>query len=143
MARDRTRGWRHRIYLALEQGPVGNAAGRVADRLLVLLILVNLVAVAIESVPEINARYATLFALIEIFSLVVFSVEYGLRLWTAVEHGPHNRLSPVRARLKYALSPAGIIDLVAVLPFWFAFVLPDDLRMFLVFRIVRFFKIAR
>ena len=143
MARDRTREWRHRIYLALEQGPVGNAAGRVADRLLVLLILVNLVAVAIESVPEINARYATLFALIEIFSLVVFSVEYGLRLWTAVEHGPHNRLSPVRARLKYALSPAGIIDLVAVLPFWFAFVLPDDLRMFLVFRIVRFFKIAR
>ena len=51
---------------------------------------------------------------------------------------------PPRGRgLKYALSPAGIIDLVAVLPFWFALVLPDDLRFVLVFRMVRFFKIAR
>ena len=47
------------------------------------------------------------------------------------------------SRLKYALSPAGIVDLIAVLPFWFALVLPADLRVLLVFRIVRFFKIAR
>ena len=134
---------RRRIYLALEQGPVGNAVGRMTDRFLIALILVNLVAVALESVPEIYARYALLFTLIEIFSLVVFTVEYGLRLWTAIEHGPHRHLAATRARLKYALSPAGIIDLIAVLPFWFAFVLPDDLRLLLVFRIVRFFKIAR
>jgi voltage-gated potassium channel len=40
-------------------------------------------------------------------------------------------------------SPAGIIDLLAILPFWFAFTVPDDLRVVLVFRIVRFFKLAR
>ena len=45
--------------------------------------------------------------------------------------------------LKYVLSPAGIIDLVAVLPFWFAMVLPGELRVVLVFRMVRFFKFAR
>ena len=45
--------------------------------------------------------------------------------------------------MKYALSPAGIIDLIAVLPFWFAMLLPSDLRFVLVFRMVRFFKIAR
>ena len=73
----------------------------------------------------------------------MFTVEYGLRLWVAVEHGPHRHLAAMRARLKYALSPAGIVDLVAVLPFWFALVLPDDFRFLLVFRIVRFFKIAR
>ena len=61
----------------------------------------------------------------------------------AVEHGPHRHLSATRARLKYALSPAGLVDLVAVLPFWFALVLPADLRFVLVFRMVRFFKIAR
>jgi voltage-gated potassium channel len=49
----------------------------------------------------------------------------------------------LHARLKYALSPAGVIDLIAVLPFWFALVLPADLRFVLVFRMVRFFKIAR
>jgi voltage-gated potassium channel len=45
--------------------------------------------------------------------------------------------------MKYALSAAGIIDLVAVLPFWFTMVLPTDFRFVLVFRMVRFFKIAR
>jgi voltage-gated potassium channel len=141
--RDKIPELRRRVYRVLEQGPVGDALSVVVDRLLVALILVNLVAVALESVPAIGARYALGFDLIELFSLVVFTVEYGLRLWVAVEHGPHRHLSATRARFKYALSPAGIVDLIAVLPFWFAFVLPDDLRLLLVFRIVRFFKIAR
>jgi voltage-gated potassium channel len=40
-------------------------------------------------------------------------------------------------------SPLGVIDLLAVLPFWFALVLPADLRVVLVFRMVRFLKLAR
>src|SRR5450631_2819558 len=143
MARDKVTELRRRVYLVLEQGPVGDRMGVVADRLLVALILVNLIAVALESVPEIGTRYAIGFVAIEIFSLVVFTVEYGLRLWVAIEHGPHRHLAAMHSRLKYALSPAGIVDLVAVLPFWFALVLPDDLRLLLVLRIVRFFKIAR
>ncbi len=143
MARDRIKDWRRRVYLVLEQGSVGNGVSILVDRLLVALILINLIAVAFESVPAFAVRYALLFETIEYFSLVVFTVEYGLRLWCAVEHGPNRHLSPLRARLKYALSPAGVVDLIAVLPFWFAFMLPDDLRLLLVFRIVRFFKIAR
>ena len=143
MRRDKITELRRRIYMVLEQGPVGDRLGIVTDRLLVALILINLIAVALESVPEYGARYALAFNLIEIVSLVVFTVEYGMRLWVAVEHGPHRHLNGARARLKYALSPAGIVDLAAVLPFWFAFVLPADLRFVLVFRIVRFFKIAR
>jgi voltage-gated potassium channel len=105
--------------------------------------VINLVAVALESVPALGARYALMFDLIEYFSLTVFTIEYALRLWGAVEHGPHRHLSPARARLKYARSPAGLVDLVAVLPFWLALVLPADFRFVLVFRMVRFFKIAR
>jgi voltage-gated potassium channel len=143
MARDKIKGLRRRIYQVLEQGPVGDSLGILIDRLLVTLILINLVAVALESVPDLGARYALMFDLIEIVSLVVFTVEYGLRLWVAVEHGPHSHLGGMRARLKYAVSAAGLVDLIAVLPFWFALVLPADLRFVLVFRIVRFFKIAR
>ena len=143
MARHKIKELRHRVYLVLEQGPVGDGLGRLVDRLLVALILLNLIAVALESVPDYRARYELIFALIEYFSLAVFTVEYALRLWSAVEHGPHQHMPALRARLKYALSAAGIVDLAAVLPFWFAFVLPADLRFILVFRIVRFFKIAR
>ena len=143
MARNRLTGLRRRVYQILEQGPVGDRVSKAVDRFLVVLIVLNLIAVALESIPEYEARYATTFAAIEFFSLVVFTIEYGLRVWCAVEHGPHQHLSSRHARLKYVLSPAGIIDLVAVLPFWFAMVLPGELRVVLVFRMVRFFKFAR
>ena len=143
MARHRLKDLRRRVYQVLEQGPVGDRLSTAVDRFLVLLIVVNLLAVALESMPQYQARYAALFALVEYLSLVVFTVEYGLRLWCAVEHGPHQHLAARRARMKYALSTAGIIDLIAVLPFWFAMFLPGDLRFVLVFRMVRFFKIAR
>ncbi len=143
MPRDRLNELRRRVYLVLEQGPVGDHVGIIVDKLLVALILINLVAVALESVPEIGNRYAFGFAAIEYFSLIVFTVEYGLRLWAAIEHGPHRHLAAIRSRLKYALSPAGLVDLIAVLPFWLVLVLPGDFRVLLVFRIVRFFKIAR
>jgi voltage-gated potassium channel len=143
MARDKIKQWRRRVYLVLEQGPVGDRMSVAVDRFLIALILVNLVAVALQTMPTFEPAYALWFDIVEIFSLVVFTVEYGLRLWVAVEHGPHQHLSATRARLKYALSPAGLVDLVAVLPFLFALVLPADLRVVLVFRIVRFFKITR
>jgi len=143
MPRERAMDLRRRTYLVLEQGPVGDRLSVTIDRFLVALILINLVAVALESDPDLDARYALVFNVIEGFSLVVFTVEYALRLWCSVEHGPHRHLSPLRARLKYVLSPAGLVDLLAVLPFWLALVVPSDLRVLLVFRIVRFFKIAR
>ena len=143
MAGGKTSELRRRVYLALEQGPVGESIAAVVDRLLIALILVNLVAVVLESVPSIEARYLTLFDTIEYISLVVFTLEYALRLWSAIEHGPHHHLVPAQARLKYALSAPGIVDLISVLPFWLALVLSTDFRFILVFRMVRLFKIAR
>jgi voltage-gated potassium channel len=87
--------------------------------------------------PQYATRYATAFDWIEYFSLAVFTIEYALRLWVAVGHGPYRHLSHMRARLKYATSAAGVIDLIAVLPFWFAILLPSDFRFVLVFRMVR------
>jgi len=143
MAHDRIRNWRRRVYQVLEQDPVGDRASVVVDRLLVLLIIVNLVAVALESMPQLHDRYLLLFDTIEFVSLVVFTAEYLLRIWSSVEYGPHRHMSPTAARLRYILSPAGLVDLVAVLPFWFAPFVPSDLRVLQVLRVVRFFKIAR
>jgi voltage-gated potassium channel len=56
---------------------------------------------------------------------------------------PHRPSSERKARWKFVTSPLGVIDLLAVLPFWFALVLPVDLRVLLVFRMVRFLKLAR
>jgi voltage-gated potassium channel len=143
MGRDKVSELRRRTYLVLEEGPAGDSLSVLVDRLLVLLILINVIAVALESMPALKARHALIFSLIEYVSLVVFTVEYGVRVWCAVEHPPYRRLPAVRARLRYVLSPSGLVDLVAVLPFWFAPLLPADLRILQMLRMVRFFKLTR
>jgi voltage-gated potassium channel len=134
---------RRRCYEILEQGPIGDRTSMIVDRALVTLIIVNLLAVVLESVPDLAARYGFWFDAIEIVSLVAFTVEYGLRLWVAVEHRPYRHQRALQARWSYATSAAGIVDLIAILPFWLAFLLPPDLRAFVVIRAVRFLKIAR
>jgi voltage-gated potassium channel len=134
---------RRRLYEILEQGPVGDLTTAIVDRMLVLLIVVNLVSVVLESVPDIARQYSHWFLVVELVSLVVFTVEYFLRLWVSPEHAPYRGFGHRKARLKYAMSGAGIVDLLSMLPFWFAFVLPDEFRVILVFRMVRFLKIAR
>jgi voltage-gated potassium channel len=64
-------------------------------------------------------------------------------VWVAVDYPPYSHLSPLMARWKFISSALGIIDLLAVLPFWFALFMPLDLRAFLVFRVIRFLKLAR
>ena len=134
---------RHRFYEILEQGPIGNWVGRLAGSLIVLLIVINLFAVVLESVPEYEARYAVLFGVIEILSLAVFTSEYLMRIWVAVEHAPYVHSRGWHARIKYVTSPIGVVDLLAVLPFWLMLVLPAELKVLLVFRVVRFLKLAR
>ncbi len=134
---------RHRLYGLLEHGPIGDRAGRITGQFIVALLVVNLVAVILESVPDYEARFRALFVAVELFSLVVFTVEYALRVWVAVEHAPYRHLKSSAARLRFIASPFGIVDLLAVLPFWLAFAGPADLRVVLIFRFVRFLKFAR
>jgi voltage-gated potassium channel len=134
---------RRRCYEVLEHGPVGDINMRWASRLIATLIVVNLVAVVLDSVPRYAADFAPAFLAIELISLVVFTLEYALRLWVAVEHAPYRHKTPWRARLAFVTSPSGLIDLMSMLPFWFVLVLPEEFKVVLVFRIVRFFKLAR
>lgn len=134
---------RHRLYEILEHGSVAGRTGRLVVRAIVLLIVINVAAVTVESVPSVEARYGALFAAIEAVSLVVFTLEYALRVWVAGEHGLHRHEGEWRARWRYVASAAGLVDLLAVLPFWFAFAVPADLRVVLVLRMVRFLKLAR
>jgi voltage-gated potassium channel len=134
---------RHRLYQTLEQGPVGDRTSWLVERFLVFLIVLNLVAMTLQSVPSLDERYGRLFDLIEICSLIIFTAEYLLRFWVAAEYGPHNRLSSAQARMRFAFSAVGLIDLLAVLPFWIALSFSADLRFLLVLRSIRFLKLVR
>jgi voltage-gated potassium channel len=72
---------RRRLYEILHHGTVGDRTSRTVGRLIVLLIIVNLIAVTLESMPDLAERYGPLFIAVEILSLTLFSLEYGLRVW--------------------------------------------------------------
>ncbi len=135
--------WRRRAYDILENDPIGDGPVRLVSGLLIMLITINVVAVVLESVPRFALALGGVFDAIETVSLVAFTAEYLLRVWVAPEHALYSDLTAWRARLRYMLSADGLVDLVSALPFWLAFVAPSELRIVLLFRIVRFLKLTR
>lgn len=143
MARSGLLRLRRRVYELLDQGIAGGPAARSVHIGLVLFIILNVLGAVLESVPSIGEPHAKLFHILEYFSAAVFGTEYFLRLWAAVEHAPLAGRPPWRARVKYALTPMMLVDLLAVMPFFLAIFMPADLRALTAFRLLRFFKLAR
>lgn len=135
--------WRRRVHLIVDFGTGNDLGARFVHAGLVALIIVNVGALVLESVPSLGQRYAGLFQLIELVSLFVFTVEYFVRLWTAPEHARYRDLTPWRARARYAVSLPAIIDFLATVPLYFGLFGWNDLKILLIFRLVRFFKLGR
>jgi voltage-gated potassium channel len=136
---------RKRAWDLLEVATPLDHRGKVIDIALVSLIFVNVVAVILESVESLHLAYGGLFRSIEIVSICVFSVEYGVRIWSSVERPEHDPIySPLKSRLVYIFTPMALIDLLAILPFFLSALLPGlDLRFIRVIRMARVFKLTR
>ena len=130
-------------YTVLEEGVIGHPMARVITLALLGLIVLNVAAVVLESVPSLRAVYEPIFLTIELVSVAIFTVEYAARIWAGVEHPPLRGLRPSIARLRYALHPVALIDLMAILPFYLSLVMETDLRVLIAFRVLRFFKLVR
>lgn len=136
---------RRRVHDILERSSVSDPVVHAVHIFLILLIVVNVTTTVLESVPSLREEYGSLFFLVEVISGVIFTVEYAARLWCAPEHTRWKHMKPWRMRLKWAIQPQSVVDLVAILPLYFAFA-PWDvgaLRAFLLLRLFRFFKLAR
>ena len=134
---------RRRVYELLNPGDSIGRGARLIEFGLLFLIFINIIAIVLESVAEINASYQRYFLKIEVFSIVIFTIEYFLRAWTSVENPKYKK--PLTGFFRYLTSSMAVIDLLAILPFYLAF-LPIDmrfLRIIRLFRIFRLLKIAR
>jgi voltage-gated potassium channel len=134
---------RRRSYLVLDQSAERGWISTSANGVLIGVIVATLVATVMQSVPAIAATYGALFKAVEFTAAALFSLEYVLRLWVAVEHAPWRRLGAFGAGIRWAISTAGLIDLAAVLPFYLSFLVSADVRIVLVVRLFRFFKLGR
>lgn len=110
---------------------------------LIVLISLNVAAIVMESVEPIRLKYSAGFKAFETFSVILFTIEYVLRLWAANEDARYSK--PILGNLRFALTPLAIIDLLAILPFYLPMIGIDlmFLRIMRLFRLFRLFKIAR
>ncbi len=134
---------RRRVYGTLEDDGERGLFARPCDAFLIALIIANAIAMVIEMVPEIAEPHALAFRYFEIGSVAVFTVEYALRIWVAPEDPAWSSGGAARARLRHMVSPLGLIDLLAILPFYLSAVTGIDLRVLRLLRAVRILKLTR
>jgi voltage-gated potassium channel len=119
---------------------------KAVDLFLIVLIAGSVIAVILESIPSIEARYAQFFSLFEAITVGVFSVEYLLRIWSSVEGEWSTERTALYARLRYMTSFYAVIDLIAILPFYllvFGIFGNVDMRFLRAVRLLRVLKLTR
>lgn len=125
-----------RIFDIIQIGKKDDLTSRAFDIFIVLTIITNIAVLFLETFDELNA-YAPLFKTVETVTVVIFCVEYLLRIWTA------EYLYPGRGRLKavfkFLVSFDGIVDLCTILPFFFL----SGFIAFRMLRVVRIFHLFR
>lgn len=131
---------RRRVFHLLGVAAEDDWPSRLVDLLLVLLIMANVAAVVLESVPQIQAAAGPAFAAFESVSLAVFTAEYLMRVWSCREDPRF--AEPVAGRVRFALQPLMLIDLLAVLPGLLALG-AIDLRMLRALRLLRLLRLLK
>ena len=132
---------RRRTYEVLEKAAEGDRLSQAVDVTIIAVIVANMAAVVLESFEGLHAGYAAWFFALELVSVALFTVELALRLWTC------DLLRPGRswpgAVIRFLVSPIGLIDLLAILPFYLPFLIPVDLRVVRILRLVRFLRLLK
>jgi len=101
------------VYELLDPSPNPPPLERVVNGTLAFLIILNVTLTVLATVPGLDTRYGPVFDTVTFVSLVVFTVEYMARLWVAPLHPGYP--SGWRARVKYALTPLAVIDLLVLI----------------------------
>lgn len=130
-----------RIYEILETAAAEDRVSRFFDFFIIILIALNVIAVILETVKSISSNFKEVFHLFEIFSVIIFSIEYLLRIWSCPLNPKYKH--SIKGRIRFALTPLAIVDLLAILPFYIPMILPLDLRFMRALRLIRLFRLFK
>ena len=133
-----------RIFEIISKAENGDQASKIFDWAIMILIALSIISIILESFESIYNRFHSVFQVFEVITVIVFTIEYLLRIWTAEFLFPESK----HPRLKYVFSFMAIIDFLAILPFYLPFISADlrflrMMRLFRLFRLLRVFKLGR
>ena len=128
---------KQRIWEILEISKENDKQSKVFDYFISILIGLNVVAIILETEKNLFGEYESFFRYFEIVSVLIFSAEYLLRLWSCVSVEEYQH--PIFGRIKYTFSLMAIIDLIAIAPFYMTFIVTDTR----ILRVLRFLRILR
>ena len=133
--------FRIRIYTIIERGEKHDKKSVYFDYFIIALVILSVISTIWESYPAAQEKYGEYFCAFEIFSIIIFTIEYLLRLWTAPLKYPH--LPTWKAYLNYFFSFIALIDLLAILPFYLPFLGIEDLRLLRMMRLLRLLRVFK
>ena len=125
-----------RVFDIIQIGNKEDIPSRAFDFFISAVIILNILAMLLETFSELSMLHG-LFKVIEYVTIIIFCIEYVLRIWTADLLYP--RKSRARSVLRFLVSFDGIIDLLTILPFFFL----DGMVIFRMLRVVRIFHLFR
>ncbi len=131
-----------RIFEIVSSAKEGDRTSLLFDMVIIALIMLSVGELILASVPGMLDRYFWMFVMVEIVTAVVFTIEYILRMWSCTADERYNK--PITGRIRYALTPLVLIDLVSILPYYLTLLIPGVNVTFLrTLRVFRFFKLGR
>ena len=133
-----------RALMEILEGSPKYRASRYTEWLITAVVLVNCSAVILDSVPEIHAVHREFFHELEFWSVMFFTLEYALRVWSlGAKFGPEAGGS-WKGRRHYIFSPFGLVDFFATMPHYLHIFFPAlDLRILRVLRLLRILKLSK
>ena len=120
--------WKRQIFRIIFKSDT--KLGLLFDLILLVLILLSTIIVMMESVSVFDAKLHSLFVVLEIIITIIFTIEYALRIIT------------IRNKKSYIFSFFGIIDFLAILPFYLSLFIPVT-KYFLILRMLRMLRVFR
>ena len=128
------------VFEVIQPAESGRIASKIFDLIILAFILLSVISVFITTF-DLPREYQKSLQQIEHISLIVFTAEYLLRIWTA------DLLYPgygcFRSRIKYVFSGMAVIDLLAILPFYLPMFLPVNLLGIRAIRLVRLLRLLK
>ncbi len=135
---------KRRLYEILEEPPEGDRVRQVFEVFIVTLIVANIIVLMLDTVEGYHSIWHFEFLVFNTVAVLIFTVEYMLRIWVCTEGRQYHESS--WGRLSYMVTPFALVDLMAILPFYLG-VLPFYLPFFGVnwtfLRVLRLFRIAK